>query len=264
MRVERIASFDDFVERLAQPYVEDDRTYRGVSRHHYELVPALGRMTQYDDDLLEDYEWRTIDEFRRRAKPLVTDPPADDWEWLFLAQHHGLPTRLLDWTSNPLVALFFAVAEDDEVDGAIYVGSFRRLYHVGSNLMVGSMPDARPRRLSPYAVKGVYAIYPAHRHQRYINQSGFFTIQQHPSRPIDEDGYAKYIIPHGVKRRFRAILDSFGVTWYFLFPSLDELAEDIRSRWDHLESINTAHDVVRIRADEIRSMQRRKRPVRRK
>jgi len=127
MRVEHINSFEDFVEQLAQPFAEDERTYRGVSRETYQLIPALGRMAQYDDDQLRGYEWSSVDEFRRRAKPLVPDAPTDDWEWLFLAQHHGLPTRLLDWTSNPLVALFFAVSKDDKVDGAIYCGWFRRL-----------------------------------------------------------------------------------------------------------------------------------------
>lgn len=67
MHIEQIKSFDDFVERLAQPLMEDERTYRGVSRATYELVPTLGRMTQYDDDLLRGYEWHTVDEFRRRA-----------------------------------------------------------------------------------------------------------------------------------------------------------------------------------------------------
>jgi hypothetical protein len=264
MRVERIATFDQFVESLAQPFVDDERTYRGVPRATYDPIPALGRMAQYDDDLLRDYEWRTVDEFRRRAAPFVTNPPADDWEWLFLAQHHGLPTRLLDWTSNPLVALFFAVAEDDDADGAIYCGWFRRLFHTGINLVVGSTADERPVRLSPYEINGVYAIYPAHRHQRYVNQSGFFTIQQQPTRAISDDISVKYVVPKELKWRFRAILESFGITWFFLFPTLDELAEDIRSRWDHLESINTAADRKRIEVDEARSLKQRRRPRRRK
>jgi FRG domain len=260
MHIEQIKSFDDFVERLAQPFMEDERTYRGVSRATYELVPTLGRMTQYDDDLLRGYEWHTVDEFRRRAKPLVNDPPVDDWEWLFLAQHHGLPTRLLDWTSNPLVALHFAVSDDDGLDGAVYCGWFDRLFHSGNNLMSGAKPDARPMHLSPYDVEGVYAVYPAHRHQRYINQSGFFTIQQTPTVPLAEQIQVKYVVPASLKRRFRQILESFGITRFFLFPGLDELADDIRSRWDHLESINTPADIAKIEADEAAARRRRKRP----
>ena len=262
MRVEHINSFEDFVEQLAQPFAEDERTYRGVSRETYQLIPALGRMAQYDDDQLRGYEWSSVDEFRRRAKPLVPDAPTDDWEWLFLAQHHGLPTRLLDWTSNPLVALFFAVSKDDKVDGAIYCGWFRRLYHTGNNLMVGATQDERPSLISPYKVKGVYAVYPVHRHQRYVNQSGFFTIQQYPTRPIEDDVQIKFIVPRHLKARFRSILEAFGINWFFLFPSLDELVEDIRSRWDHLESINTAADAARIDADKARANEKRMRPRR--
>jgi hypothetical protein len=262
MRVEQIKTFENFVERLAQPFEDDERTYRGVSRESYRLVPTLGRMAQYDDDQLRGYEWRTVDEFRRRAKPLVPDAPADDWEWLFLAQHHGLPTRLLDWTSNPLVALFFAVSQDDQFDGAIYCGGFNRLYHTGNNLMVGATRDDRPSKVSPYEIEGVHAVYPAHRHQRYVNQSGFFTIQHHPTRPIEDHVDVKYIVPQQLKARCRSILQAFGITWFFLFPSLDELIEDIRSRWDHLESINTAADRARIKADEARASKKRVRPRR--
>jgi hypothetical protein len=103
-------------------------------------------------------------------------------------------------------------------------------------------------------------VYPIHRHQRHINQSGFFTIQQDPTVPLSEQIEAKYIIPATLKRRFRSILESFGITRFFLFPSLDELADDIRSRWDHLESINTSEDVANILADERARKRRWKRP----
>jgi hypothetical protein len=128
--------------------------------------------------------------------------------------------------------------------------------------MVGATQDERPSLISPYKVKGVYAVYPVHRHQRYVNQSGFFTIQQYPTRPIEDDVQIKFIVPRHLKARFRSILEAFGINWFFLFPSLDELVEDIRSRWDHLESINTAADAARIDADKARANEKRMRPRR--
>jgi hypothetical protein len=235
MRIERISSFDQFVEIFCQRYVEDEKTYRGVPDSSFQLIPSLGRMTQYDEDLLADYERRVMDEFKRRAGPLVTPRPISEWEWLFLAQHHGLPTRLLDWTSNPLVALYFAVEGSHNTDFAIYSGSFPRLYQNSQGSM--EFPHYWPERTiidTPYSIAGVYVVYPAHQHQRYINQSGFFTIQEKPGSPIEEGVYVKYIFEAELKVRFRQILNAFEITPFFLFPSLDELSKDIRSRWDDL------------------------------
>jgi hypothetical protein len=234
MRTKSLATFDAFVEAFGHRYLQDERVYRGVSNVDYELVPSIGRLHQYDEDLIDDYETRTLDEFKRRAVSYITEFPTNDWEWLFLAQHHGLPTRLLDWTSNALVALYFATASHTDTDSAIYCGDFKRMY-LGGKEVCG---DARrvtvnPDKMSPFNISGVYCISPAHKHQRYVNQSGLFTLHDNPCKAIPESQLQmKYIIPASCKRRFQQILAAFGVTRLFLFPTVDNLVRDIRDNWD--------------------------------
>lgn len=234
MRTEHISSFQDFVEAFGHPYIADERVYRGVPDARYRLAPSLGRLEQYDEYLIDDYETRTIEEFKRRAIPYIETAPANEWEWLFLAQHHGLPTRLLDWTSNPLVALFFATESCADADSAIYCGGFRRIY-LGGKPVTGDAGRTviDPHADSPYDVAGASVVSPPHRHPRYINQSGLFTIQEHPCRELDESEVSvKYVISGASKIRFRQILAAFGITRLFLFPSVDNLVRDIRSNWD--------------------------------
>lgn len=235
MRIEKITSFDQFVETFGHPFYEDERTYRGVPNKDFKLIPSLGRLTQYDEDQLLGYELRVIDEFKRRSRPFLNDLPNNEWDWLFLAQHHGLPTRLLDWTANPLVALYFAVESHPDDDFAIYSGFFSRLYQNSANEMeISYRGESDSVTVNPYSLKGVYAVYPAHKHQRYINQSGFFTIQESPHKPIQDNDLIKYVFPKKLKSRFQSILSAFGINRFFLFPNLDELVNDIRGRWDNL------------------------------
>ena len=96
--------------------------YRGVSNVEYKLVTTLGRVNLKQSDNFEGVEKRTLRVFKERAIPFISTMPSNDWEWLALAQHHGLPTRLLDWARNPLVALYFSVRNDNNNDrSAIYV-----------------------------------------------------------------------------------------------------------------------------------------------
>ena len=114
MREEIINSFEDFHDKVASWPSQTRYYFRGMSRSHYELYPSLGRgngdRTGYYD------EKRLIKEFRNQAITYLDKVPNNDWEWLALAQHHGLPTRLLDWTTNPLVALYFAVKDNIDLE----------------------------------------------------------------------------------------------------------------------------------------------------
>ncbi len=85
--------------------------YRGESRDHGHLVPKLYRDIE-NDDIKKQLEKERIFylEFQRRARALAPNfAPNDTWSWYFLIQHYGGPTRLLDWTQDAAIALFFAL-----------------------------------------------------------------------------------------------------------------------------------------------------------
>lgn len=111
---------------------DDSFIYRGVSNEGYELIPSIMRtgVFQYNPtkDEIDYLEKKLISEFKKRARPYIDRLPREstwDWEWLALAQHHFLPTRLLDWTERPGTALFFAVEkketpEKEDKDGCVW------------------------------------------------------------------------------------------------------------------------------------------------
>src|SRR2546421_5802056 len=90
--------------------------YRGVSNKlSYFLKPWIGRLPNYSIDKEIDL----FEHFKLKANQFTTKS-YNDYEWLVMAQHHGLPTRLLDWTFNPLIAAFFAVDKNESKSGRIY------------------------------------------------------------------------------------------------------------------------------------------------
>ena len=120
-----VSSVDEFVSKNFVP-IEGIQTFRGVVDATYELVPSLGRW-KGPAEFRKQYEQDLFDEFKRKSYGYLDRIPSNDWDWLFVAQHHGLPTRFMDWTTNPLVALYFAVREtktdddDKPMNSAVYV-----------------------------------------------------------------------------------------------------------------------------------------------
>ena len=105
--------------KLVDDYGRQPVIYRGVSNSRYALIPKIGRYGISKAEL-EKVEKSLLRRFKDQAVPYLNFRPENDWDWLAIAQHHGLPTRLMDWSTNPLVAAFFAVQSNDDSDAAVY------------------------------------------------------------------------------------------------------------------------------------------------
>lgn len=203
----------------------DARTviYRGVKSVKYPLIPKIGRVVPPSSiGSREQNEQEIVRLFKERAFQYLDFTPATDWDWLAVGQQYGLPTRLLDWTENPLVACFFAVYEPSEENGVIYA------YQNESYIEVEKHPD-------PFKYNEVGKFIPLHFVQRITTQGGLFTVHPNPYEPFESDDMERIIIPREIRSELMKSLHKYGVNKFSLFPGLDGLAV-------HIEWLQSKHD----------------------
>lgn len=235
--------------------------YRGqgkpTSDPKYALIPSVGRPEFAKDMDFADFvklERRAHDIFRKQTVANVNPLPRNSWEVLALAQHHGLPTRFMDWTTNPLVALYFAVRnpEHDTVESksAIYVLTQTTLSY--EELVDKTRADSRKQmeesleskrgktnkiqerhikvllhaeEISPFEISENVIYDPPHVSPRIRAQDGLLLAFQNPVTPLPETHYSELLIP-GIRRdKIRRELEQYGVFDKQLFPDLDGLAK---------------------------------------
>jgi hypothetical protein len=112
-----IRSVSDLLEIIVRD-ARGDWIFRGHSSCRWHLMAGVHRLTEGSHGSLENVvalERTLLNEFKRRARIFLQSRPTSDWEWMVLGQHFGLPTRILDWTENPLVALYFSVRDSAEI-----------------------------------------------------------------------------------------------------------------------------------------------------
>ena len=217
--------------------------YRGLTDCSYELVPTIGR-----GSYSIDYEQGLLNVFKQNAAQFIVDRPQSEWEWLFLARHHSLPSRLLDWTENPLIGLYFAVNsadsanENDAVDGALWLlrpielnrGASVRLNHErdlpvfqdGDDYLDNYLPSrlSREEQSAALPIAGLAA-----RHSKRMQaQHSVFTVTHRQQVAIEaiepHQHIGRYIVPAKAKASIRKQLENLKVDRLSVFPELDNAA----------------------------------------
>ncbi|AIF48139.1 hypothetical protein HY57_13155 [Dyella japonica A8] len=210
--------------------------YRGISDESYELISSLGRKTgENTGGDVSTLERSLMTEFRRLTVPLLVNPPRTDFEWLFLAQHYGLPTRLLDWSTNPLVALYFAAAEGDTTDGAfIHVQTaVTDQYELFDPSTAQFTVEHRAKPMGLFALQPhqgtVIFVRPRYSDARYLNQKSVFACPADPFTPLRIPGISTITIPAKWKPEIRKRLRVLGISTSHIYPGLAGAASEIKS-----------------------------------
>ena len=197
--------------------------FRGQTRD-WPLIPSVGRK-KFGSDILKNEE-KILDDFKREAVPYLNIKPENTWQWLALAQHNGLPTRLLDWTKNPLVALWFAVKDV----------STRYLPRIVWAYIYDDEDICRCA--SPFDIddiKKTCIYFPEHVFPFIQAQSGIFTAhpktKEHPmSFPPFEVKYADlHLKKIEILPKFVTVIRAkLGIHSATMFPGLDGIADRIK------------------------------------
>lgn len=240
-------SWDDKIERFRSAYV-----YRGTYNKDFNLSTSIMRIgSKYD--MLEPHLLRN---FRKYAHNNAA--PGDlIWNWLAVAQHHGLPTRLLDWTYSPYVALHFATEDLStfDQDGCVWCVNYvktrdylpaplkKTLEEEGSNVFTPEMlsPVAPSFKALESFQEEDYVIFlePPSLDARIIHQYALFSMMSRVKAELGEwllqhpEIYFRVIIPAKLKWEIRDKLDQANITERVLLPGLSGLSQWLKRHYTH-------------------------------
>jgi hypothetical protein len=235
-------SWNKDLERFRSPFA-----FRGLACADHTLTSSLLRLAAGRADIRR-LELALLRNFRKYARAEGAESDSI-WNWLALGQHRGLPTRLLDWTYSPLVALHFATEDPDtfDRDGVVWCVNFveanklipARLQRIlreeaSDTFTVEMLGDFESLRQFDALAPDPFVVFlePPAVDRRILNQFALFSLMSDPSARFDDwlhhqqNLCRKVIVPAALKWEIRDQLDQANVNERVLFPGLDGL-----SRW---------------------------------
>ena len=252
MPIETVSSWRELDDAIVDAGRRDDQrnvrstlVFRGLARSSYTNATSLARL-EGDFSALERHLLRNFRKYAHRERPGPTT-----WDWLSLGQHHGLPTRLLDWTFSPLVALHFATASWSDEDAVLWAVDCERAHRLLPERLRRVVEDERATVFTTEQVaecaKGLgeldalteddpFLLFfePPSLDERIVNQAAVLSVisdarchmetwlEGHP------DLWHAWRLPVDVKAEVRERLDQGNVTERVLLPGLDGIAAWLR------------------------------------